>query len=196
MMAAMKTTSPRPFRSLCSLLCALGVVTVVSPGSARADAWLSAPKVPAAIAVPETAKTPARVVAHFHATGAQVYACVAVAGTAPATYAWTLQRPDATLLDQKGAPSGKHGAGPIWTAKDGSAVTGKKLAQADAPTGDAIPWLLLHAEKTTGDGLFSKVTYVQRVATSKGKPPTTKCDATTPKGETRVDYTADYYFYN
>jgi hypothetical protein len=188
------TTRPRSFGLLGSLLCALGVATFATSGSARADAWLSAPKVPAAIAVPETAKTSAKVVAHFHATGAQVYACVAAAGTA--TYAWTLQRPDATLFDQKGAPAGKHGAGPIWTAKDGSAVTGKKLAQADAPTGDAIPWLLLHAEKTTGDGIFSKVTYVQRVATNKGKPPTTRCDATTPKGETRVDYTADYYFYN
>jgi Protein of unknown function (DUF3455) len=197
MMAAMKTTIvPRPF----FFLCALGVAIASSGGSARADAWLSAPKVPAAIAVPETAKTPAKVAAHFHATGAQVYACVAVAvaatGPGPATYAWTLQRPDATLLDQKGAPAGKHGAGPIWTAKDGSTVTGKKLAQADAPTADAIPWLLLHADKTSGAGLFSKVTYVQRVATSKGKPPTTKCDATTPKGETRVDYSADYYFYN
>lgn len=191
MMAAMKTTTA--FRWF-FFLCALGVAIGSSAGSARADTWLSAPKVPAAIAVPETAKTPAKVAAHFHATGAQVYACVA--GTVAATYAWTLQRPDATLLDQKGAPAGKHGAGPIWTAKDGSTVTGKKLAQADAPTADAIPWLLLHAEKTSGDGLFSKVTYVQRVATNKGKPPTTKCDATTPKGETRVDYSADYYFYN
>jgi hypothetical protein len=195
MMAAMKTTIT--FRSF-FFPCALGVAIATTSGSARADTWLSAPKVPAAIAVPETAKTPAKVAAHFHATGAQVYACVAVAatGAGPATYAWTLQRPDATLLDQKGTPAGKHGAGPSWTAKDGSTVTGKKLAQADAPTADAIPWLLLHAEKTSGDGLFSKVTYVQRVATHKGKPPTTKCDATTPKGETRIDYSADYYFYN
>jgi Protein of unknown function (DUF3455) len=177
-----------------SILLMTILVAAGAGGVAVADSWTSPPKVPAALAVPATGKAAPKVVAHLHGVGAQVYGCVAAAGTT--TYAWTLLRPDAVLLDQKGAPAGTHGAGPIWTAKDGSTVTGKKLAQADAPAADAIPWLLLHAEKTTGDGLFSKVTYVQRVETKKGKPPTTKCDATTPKTETRVDYSADYYFYN
>jgi hypothetical protein len=176
------------------LLIAIAVATVSAAGIARAESWTAAPKVPPALAVPATPKGPAKVVAHFHGVGAQVYACTAAAGTT--TYAWTLQRPDAALLDQKGGPAGTHGAGPIWTAKDGSTVTGKKIAQADAPAADAIPWLLLKADKTTGDGIFSKVTYLQRVATNKGKPPATRCDATTPKTETRVDYSADYYFYN
>jgi hypothetical protein len=182
---------PRPPQML--LLTAIAGAAVGAGGLARAESWTGAPKVPAALAVPATPQGPAKVVAHFHGVGAQVYACAAAAGTA--TYAWTLQRPDAALLDQKGAPAGTHGAGPIWTAKDGSTVTAKKIAQADSPAADAIPWLLLKADKTSGDGIFSKVTYVQRVATNKGKPPATKCDATTPKTETRVDYSADYYFY-
>jgi hypothetical protein len=158
--------------------------------AAPADAWISPPKVPAALAVPATAK----VTAHFHAVGAQVYACVAAPGTTH--FAWTLQRPDAALFDQKGAPAGTHGAGPSWTAKDGSTVAAKKVAQADAPTADAVPWLLLRADNTSGDGVFSKVVYVQRVETKKGKPPATKCDASTANAEARADYSADYYFYN
>ena len=190
MFHAMKTTIPRrPLISLTTIVAAL-----CAGGVAVADSWTSPPKVPAALAVPAAGKEAPKVAAHLHGVGAQVYGCVAAAGTT--TYAWTLLRPDAVLLDQKGAPAGTHGAGPIWTAKDGSTVTGKKLAQADAPAADAIPWLLLHAEKITGNGVFSKVTYVQRVETKKGKPPTTECDATTPKTETRVDYSADYYFYN
>jgi hypothetical protein len=168
------------------------IVAISAAGAARssdADPWTSRPAVPAALAVPETAK----LAAHLHAVGAQVYVCAAAPDTK--SYAWTLKRPDATLYDQKGAPAGSHGAGPIWIAKDGSSVTGKKVAQVDALAGDAIPWLLLRAEKTSGAGLFSKITYVQRVATNQGKPPSTKCDAGAAGTETRAHYSADYYFY-
>jgi hypothetical protein len=158
--------------------------------SARADAWMSRPAVPGALAAPEAAK----LVAHFHATGAQIYTCVAAAGTA--TYSWTLKGPAATLFDQKGGAAGTHGAGPTWTAQDGSSVVAKKVAQADAPSGDAIPWLLLRADKTSGTGIFAKVTYVQRIGTKNGKPPAASCDAATSGTEKRSDYSAEYYFYS
>ena len=116
--------------------------------SAAADDWMKSPQVPAALAVPATAT----VAAHFRGVGAQVYACTAVPGTT--TYAWTLQKPDAKLLDQKGAAAGAHGAGPSWTSKDGSSVTGKKLADAPAPSADAIPWLLIRGEKTAARASF------------------------------------------
>ena len=147
------------------------------------------PQVPAALAVPSTAQ----LTAHFRGVGEQVYVCTAASGTA--TYAWTLQKPDAKLLDAKGAVAGTHGAGPSWTAADGSSVTGKKLADAPAAAADAIPWLLIRAEKTAGRGIFSDVTLVQRVNTQHGKPPTTGCDAGAKGAEKRVAYTADYYFY-
>ena len=145
------------------------------------------PDVPAAIRVPAGAK----LVEKLHATGAQVYGCAAADGK----YAWTLKRPDATLTDAKGAEAGKHGAGPSWTAKDGSSVTGAKVAQADAPGGDAVPWLLLRATSNAGKGQFSQVSFVQRLATKGGKAPATGCDAAHDGKELRVDYSADYYFY-
>jgi hypothetical protein len=43
-------------------------------------------------------------------------------------------------------------------------VRGKKIAQADAPQADAIPWLLLQATAHEGDGVFSKVEYIQRIS--------------------------------
>jgi hypothetical protein len=147
----------------------------------------AAPDVPAPIRVPAGAK----LVDKLHATGAQVYGCAASDGK----YAWTLKRPDATLTDAKGAEAGKHGAGPSWTAKDGSSVTGEKVAQADAPGGEAIPWLLLRAKSTSGKGLLAHVTFIQRLATKGGKAPATGCDASRNGTELRVDYSADYYFY-
>ena len=86
---------------------------------------------------------PAKVLAYFHAVGAQVYTCAKTAGTE--SYAWTLQKPDATLFDQKGEAVGTHGAGPTWTLKDGSSVVAKKVAQADAPAADAV--LILAARR-------------------------------------------------
>jgi hypothetical protein len=146
--------------------------------------------------VPETIKVPAgaEVVAHVHARGDQVYVCSAGAAGGP-EYAWTLKRPDATLTGDDGLAVGSHGAGPTWTSTDGSAVVGKKLAQADAPNATAVPWLLLGAVSTTGTGVFSNVTYVQRVATSGGKAPASGCGAENTGAETRSPYTADYYFY-
>lgn len=146
------------------------------------------PDVPAAIRVPAGAK----LVEKLHATGAQVYGCAAADGK----FGWTLKRPDATLTDAKGGEAGKHGAGPSWTAKDGSAVTGAKVAQADAPVTDAVPWLLLKATSTTGKGRFSGVSFIQRLSTKGGKAPGTGCDAAHAGSELRVDYSADYYFYS
>jgi hypothetical protein len=155
--------------------------------SVRAAATPATPEVPAAIRVPEGAK----LLEKLHATGAQVYGCAATDGK----YGWTLKRPDATLTDAKGGEAGKHGAGPSWTAKDGSVVNGAKAAQADAPVPDAVPWLLLKATSTSGKGRFSQVTFIQRLATKGGKAPATGCDAAHNGAEVRADYSADYYFY-
>jgi hypothetical protein len=135
---------------------------------------------------------------HLHAIGAQVYTCTASGGgdAGATTYAWVLKAPDAKLYDASGTQVASHSAGPTWTSTvDGSAVVGAKIAQADSPLADAIPWLLLRAASTSGSGVFSDVTFVQRVNTVKGKAPATGCDATTAATDDRVDYEADYYFY-
>ena len=167
------------------------IVLALVLSKAAADAPLTPPPVPAAIQVPAGAQLARR----LHATGAQVYTCAAPTPGGAATFAWTLKRPDATLFDAAGAKAGTHGAGPTWTSTDGSAVVGQKVAQADAPSPSAVPWLLLRATSNTGKGVFAAVTYVQRLETKGGKAPATGCDAKAVGTETRVDYSADYFFF-
>jgi hypothetical protein len=154
--------------------------------------------IPAALAVPTGAVLKFKV----HATGAQVYTCTATTAAADGgtdggatTYAWTLKAPDAKLYDENNAQVGTHFAGPTWLSTDGSDVVGARVASVDAPLADAIPWLLLKATSHMGSGVFMDVTYIHRLNTTKGKAPATGCDAASVNAETRVDYTADYWFY-
>jgi hypothetical protein len=62
-----------------------------------------------------------------------------------------------------------------------------------SPDPNAIPWLRLQATSTSGPGLLSSVTYVQRVNTTGGKGPTTPGSFINESVE--VPYTAEYYFY-
>src|SRR5436190_1453540 len=101
------------------------------------------------------------------------------------TYAWVLKAPDAKLYDSSGTQVGTHGAGPSWTWRDGSVANGAKVAELNAPVSDAIAWLLLRVTGTTGSGMLSDATYVQRLNTAGGKAPATGCDATTAGTDTR-----------
>jgi hypothetical protein len=56
----------------------------------------------------------------------------------------------------------------------------------------SIAQLLLQASKNRGAGLFGKVTYVQRLATSGGAAPTGSCTDGQTSG---VPYRAEYRFY-
>ena len=67
--------------------------------------------------------------------------------------------------------------------------------QADAPAAGAITWLLLSVSSTSGAGVFSDVTFVQRLNTAGGVAPATGCDAAAAGTDTPVGYSADYYFY-
>jgi hypothetical protein len=69
------------------------------------------------------------------------------------------------------------------------------VAQADAPDPGAVPWLLLRAKSNAGAGVFAHVTFVQRIRTKGGKAPAAGCDAQSNGKETRVDYSADYLFF-
>lgn len=150
--------------------------------------WMTAPEVPAPLRVPGQPV----LVAHYRAVGAQVYACSHALDGSPA---FSLEAPDAKLLDANQSASGTHSAGPSWRSADGSVVRGKKLAQADAPQSNAIPWLLIEANANEGAGIFSGVRYVQRVNTIGGKAPATGCDSANLGAKARADYTADYYFF-
>jgi hypothetical protein len=128
-------------------------------------------------------------------TGVQIYQCQAAASN-PAQFAWTLKAPEAQLRYEAGKPLGRHYAGPTWEANDGSKVVGEVVAHDDGADPAAIPLLLLRAKQTSGTGVFSGVRSIQRLHTVGGKAPSTGCDQTYAGTESRVAYTADYYFYS
>jgi hypothetical protein len=142
----------------------------------------------------------------LHAIGVQIYTCKGTAvaadagvdaGTVTEPYTWTLKQPDAKLYDDTNTPQGTHGLGPNWTSKDGSIITGTKLAGVNGPLGTtAIQWLKLQVATHAGaTGVFTDVTYVQRLNTANGVAPATGCDAAHINMDTSSAYTADYYFY-
>jgi hypothetical protein len=120
-------------------------------------------------------------------SGVQIYQCTD--GT------WKFQAPEAKLTDEHGRVLGKHYAGPTWESIDGSTVVGEVKAHEDGPDPRAIPWLLLQAKSTSGNGVFSHVRSIQRLQTTGGKAPSTACDASNANQMARVPYTAQYYFY-
>ncbi len=150
-----------------------------------ANQWLQPPQVPAKLNVPEGNA----LIYHAKAKGTQIY----VAKPSPdGKLAWTLKAPSADLFDQSGAKVGSHYAGPTWEI-GASKIVGQKLES--SPADGSIDWLLLKAKSTEGTGVLSKVTYIQRVNTTAGKPPATVPDGTREGAESPVPYTAEYYFY-
>jgi hypothetical protein len=118
------------------------------------------------------------------AKGVQIYECRGGE--------WAFVAPEAQLFDAAGKTIGRHYAGPHWEAADGSKVVAAVKAKADAPSAGDIPWLLLGAKSVGGEGAFSKVTSIQRLATVGGIAPSRSCEN---GARARVGYTADYYFF-
>ena len=150
--------------------------------------------------VPESLKAPAgeEVILMAHATGTQIYVC---RQGEDQKFAWVFKAPEAELTDATGKKIAHHSAGPTWKHIDGSEVKAKVVAKQDAPKveapkPEAIPWLLLSATSHSGDGIFSRVTSIQRIHTEGGMPPEAKyCDGPAAGKEVGTAYAADYYFY-
>jgi len=144
--------------------------------------------------VPENLRAPAdeQLVLHAHAKGFQMYVCQAATDD---KFSWALKAPDAKLFDAHGKTIGQHYAGPAWKHNDGSEVTGKVVARHDAPEAGSIPWLLLAAAGHSGSGLLSEVTSIQRLHTQGGQAPAAGCEESKKGTETKMPYSADYYFY-
>jgi len=176
-----KTKTPRQQRLL------LGLAATI---------WMQAGTYAASVRdLPDQIKVPAgeRLVFRAHATGAQIYVCQQ---GADGKSQWTLKGPEAQLHDRKGAVVGHHYAGPTWKHNDGSEVTGKASAKVDSPNPNSIPWLLVTATGHSGDGVFARVTSIQRIHTKDGQaPPAAGCDSSKLGTEAKSPYTADYYFY-
>lgn len=144
--------------------------------------------------LPAAIKAPAgeRAAFTWHATGVQIYECRA--GDKGAL-AWQFVAPEAELFGPGGAKVGTHGAGPHWTALDGSKTIGTVKARANGQREADIPWLLLSARSAGGPGRLAEVTGVQRINTIGGNAPAKGCEVQADAGKRiRQDYSADYVF--
>jgi hypothetical protein len=168
---------------------------VPTPAEAAADVScptrgpLVSPSMPEAVAPPAGTQLFLRV----YAEGTQIYTCQMPAGGAAV---WTFKAPAAKLYDDRCVLVGSHFAGPTWKIdNDGSAVVGKKTAEAPSPAAGSIPWLLLAANSRSGNGALQAVTYVSRIDTIGGVAPADGCDTASIGKEIAVPYTATYLFY-
>ncbi len=169
------------------------IATAVAPCVASEDMKPQSIQSYAEYSIPDAIRVPAgnNAILTVHAKGDQIYQCVLNKDE----YSWQLQAPDAKLFDEQGHVVGNHYSGPIWEYKEGSRVVGKVVKKIDKTPESAISWLLVEIIGHKGNGLFSNVSYINRINTHGGLPPLSGCDANHLGGEKRVAYTADYIFY-
>jgi hypothetical protein len=177
----------RKFRKLLFAATAIVFASAFALSAAKASTLMfdKTPDLPEACSQ-LTAPEGAKLAFHVYATGDQIYRWN---GTA-----WVLFAPDAKLYataDFEGLV-GKHFIGPTWESNSGSSVVAAKLKDC-TPDVTAVPWLSLKAVVADGPGIFSRVTFIQRLNTTGGLKPTTQ--GTTTGEEYRSHYTAEYYFY-
>lgn len=156
--------------------------------------WILLPAVACAeVSIPDAIKVPAgnSPVLSVHAKGDQIYQCSVNSGV----YSWQLQAPDAKLFDDEGHIVGNHYSGPVWEYKEGSRVVGQIVSKIDVDPDSSISWLLVKVIAHKGKGLFSDVSFINRVNTHGGLKPVSGCDSNHVGAEKRVPYTADYIFY-
>lgn len=128
-----------------------------------------------------------RLAFHVYAKGVQIYRWNGIS--------WSFVAPEATLYAEENffGEVGIHGMGPHWTSKSGSRVEAERVQNTGCrPDPDAIEWLLLKMKTTSGSGIFSRVTFIQRTNTTGGMAP---AEPGTLNELRRIPYTAEYYFY-
>lgn len=131
-----------------------------------------------------------RVVFSAEGRGVQIYRCDVAGGAGK----WVFVAPEAQLY-VGGAAVGMHGAGPVWSYRDGSSVHGKMMAMAPSANADSVSQLLLKGVDADGKGILGQVSYIQRTATKGGVAPMGGCDGAHTGAVSRVPYTAVYTFY-
>lgn len=150
--------------------------------------------IPEAIDLPAEHRSSQLRVATFFAEGVQKYKAQAKAGS-PGTYEWVFVAPQANLYSGANKKIGTHGAGPFWELSATDSIFAQHFTPArTAPSSDgSIDWLLLMPKAgKTATGIFAQVAYIQRIATTGGRPPVTQ-----PMGPleiAEVEYTAVYRF--
>jgi hypothetical protein len=167
------------------LFAVTGVALAAVP-AVRADDNNHRPDLPSPICDKLQVQPGNKVAFHVYALGVQVYRWN---GTS-----WDFVGPVAMLFADANYTGevGIHYGGPTWESNSGSKVVASRM-EGCSPDQTAIPWLLLKTVSTTGPGIFSSVTYIQRVNTTGGLAPTTPGSSINEVVE--VSYTAEYYFY-
>jgi hypothetical protein len=165
---------------------ALACIAVASVPPIRAGEDNRAPELPSPLCDRLQVQAGNKVAFQVYALGVQIYRWN---GTS-----WVFVAPSARLFAdaEYHGEVGIHYAGPTWESHSGGKVIASRL-DGCAPDPTAIPWLLLQMVSTEGPGIFDRVTYIHRVNTAGGLPPT----APGPYigAEEEVPYTAEYYFY-
>lgn len=181
---------------LLTLFAALALIVGLAGSVTAKGRHSNAKGVTLAKEVPSDLTPPASAVFLFElgARGDQIYTCAAKPDD-PNAFVWTFKAPQAELFNARGEVVGTHFAGPTWQGQDGSGVVGAVVARADAPSNNAIQWLLLEAKSHAGSGAFSTITHIQRLDTKGGVAPSKGCDATHEGEQVRVPYEATYAFY-
>jgi len=133
-------------------------------------------------------------VATYYARGVQIYNARQKPDS-PGVYEWVFASPSATLFNDKNEQVGSHFAGPSWQLESGDRINGQQFTPAKAKSmgSNSIDWLLLMPKDgSTPTGIFEDVLYIQRIATTGGKAPTTP--PTSASETIGVEYTAVYRF--
>jgi Protein of unknown function (DUF3455) len=127
-----------------------------------------------------------RVAFHAYALGVQIYRWNGAS--------WVFVAPAARLFAdaEYHGEVGIHYAGPTWESNSGGKVVASRV-ESCAPDPTAIAWLLLQKVSSEGPGIFDRVTFIQRVNTAGGLPPSSPGPFVGAEAE--VPYTAEYYFY-
>ena len=167
-------------------LAALAMRALASISVALAGEGNRAPDLPSPLCDRLQVQAGNKVAFHVYALGVQIYRWN---GTS-----WVFVAPSARLFAdaEYHGEVGIHYAGPTWESNSGGKVVASRV-ESCAPDPTAIAWLLLQKVSSQGPGIFDRVTYIQRVNTAGGLPPSGPGQFV--GAEEEVPYTAEYYFY-
>ena len=173
------------YLSLRIMLTAMAVLAFSSIQLARADADNRTPDLPSPLCDRLQVQGD-KVIFHVYALGVQIYRWNGVS--------WVFVAPAARLFAdaEYHGEVGIHYAGPTWESNSGGKVVASRV-ESCAPDPTAIAWLLLQKVSSEGPGIFDRVTFIQRVNTAGGLPPSGPGPFV--GAEEQVPYTAEYYFY-
>lgn len=168
---------------------ALALVSLLAACATQQAAAPAAPAVPAALKPADNEKEAFT----WHAIGTQIYECKA---GEQGKMGWVFVAPEAELFNARNEKVGTHGAGPHWTALDGSKTIGTVKARSNGQRAADIPWLLLAAKSAGTPGKMANVTSVQRINTEGGNAPANGCSTAADAGKrVKEGYTSDYVYF-